>query len=157
VGSDVTEQRESSEKIAYLASYDTLTGLPNRMMVTDTLGEAMADADKWRTRCAFLMIDLDRFKAVNDTLGHLVGDQLLALVSERLRKLMTDNELCGRLGGDEFAIVLRDASDTDRIAHVAQAVIHALSQPYQVDSHTLYVGASVAPPSGRAMARPWKR
>ncbi|GAO56368.1 bifunctional diguanylate cyclase/phosphodiesterase [Novosphingobium sp. MD-1] len=143
VGSDVTEQRESSEKIAYLASYDTLTGLPNRMMVTDTLGEAMADADKWRTRCAFLMIDLDRFKAVNDTLGHLVGDQLLALVSERLRKLMTDNELCGRLGGDEFAIVLRDASDTDRIAHVAQAVIHALSQPYQVDSHTLYVGASV--------------
>ena len=78
VGSDVTEQRESSEKIAHMARYDTLTGLPNRMMVTEALGEAMRYADQWRTRCAFLMIDLDRFKAVNDTLGHVVGDQLLA-------------------------------------------------------------------------------
>lgn len=143
VGSDVTEQRESSEKIAYLARYDTLTGLPNRLLLTETLADAMRYASQWRTRCAFLMIDLDRFKAVNDTLGHLVGDQLLALVSERLKEQMSENELCGRLGGDEFAIVIRDASDTSRIAAVADAVIHALSQPYEVDHHTLYVGASV--------------
>jgi diguanylate cyclase (GGDEF)-like protein/PAS domain S-box-containing protein len=143
VGSDVTEQRESSDKIAYLARYDTLTGLPNRMMLTEALGEAMAYAQQWRTRCAFLMIDLDRFKAVNDTLGHQVGDQLLARVSERLKKLMTENELCGRLGGDEFAIVIRDASDKERVGKVASAVIDSLSQPYEVDHHTLYVGASV--------------
>ncbi len=143
VGSDVTQQRESSDKIAYLARYDTLTGLPNRLMLTEALGEAMRYAEQWRTRCAFLMLDLDRFKAVNDTLGHLVGDQLLARVSERLKKLMSDNEMCGRLGGDEFAIVVRDASDIERVNRVAQAVIESLSRPYEVDHHTLYVGVSI--------------
>ncbi|SLJ87213.1 diguanylate cyclase/phosphodiesterase with PAS/PAC sensor(s) [Novosphingobium mathurense] len=143
VGSDVTEARENSDKIAWLARYDTLTGLPNRMMLTEALGEALDYAEKWRTRCAFLMIDLDRFKAVNDSLGHLVGDQLLARVSERLKEQMTDNELCGRLGGDEFAIVIRDASDLAHIDRVAERVIKRLSQPYEVDQHTLYVGASV--------------
>lgn len=143
VGSDVTEQRESSDKIAHMARYDTLTGLPNRMMLTEALGEAMRYAAQWRTRCAFLMIDLDRFKAVNDTLGHLVGDQLLAKVSARLKDICSENELCGRLGGDEFAIVVRDASDLTRVQAVAQAVIHRLSAPYEVDHHTLYVGASV--------------
>jgi len=148
VGSDVTEQRESAEKIAYLARYDTLTGLPNRLMLTETLGDAMRFADQWRTRCAFLMIDLDRFKAVNDTLGHLVGDQLLARVSDRLKNLMSENELCGRLGGDEFAIVIRDASDHNRVSAIARAVIEALSQPYDIDHHTLYVGASVGSAMG---------
>jgi diguanylate cyclase (GGDEF)-like protein/PAS domain S-box-containing protein len=143
VGSDVTEQRESSEKIAHMARYDTLTGLPNRMMVTEALGEAMRYADQWRTRCAFLMIDLDRFKAVNDTLGHQIGDALLARVSERLKSLVTANELCGRLGGDEFAVVIRDASDHTRVQRVAEAVIEVLSRPYEVDHHTLYIGASV--------------
>ena len=143
VGSDVTEQRESSDKIAYLARYDTLTGLPNRLMLNEALAEALKYAEQWRTRCAFLMIDLDRFKAVNDTLGHLVGDQLLAKVSDRLKEELTDNEICGRLGGDEFAIVIRDASDLAHIEHVAQRVIERLSQPYEVDHHTLYVGASI--------------
>ena len=143
VGSDVTEQRESSDKIAYLARYDTLTGLPNRMMLNEALGDAMRYAEQWRTSCAFLMIDLDRFKSVNDTLGHLIGDQLLARVSERLKELITENELCGRLGGDEFAIVVRDASDLGRVEQVALRVIDRLSQPYEVDHHTLYVGASV--------------
>jgi len=94
------------------------------------------------------MIDLDRFKAVNDTLGHLVGDQLLARVSERLKEQMSENELCGRLGGDEFAIVIRDASDVDHVNRVAQRVIDRLSQPYEVDHHTLYVGASIGSASG---------
>ena len=143
VGSDVTEARESSEKIAYLARYDTLTGLPNRLMLMEALGDAMRYAEQWRTSCAFLMIDLDRFKAVNDSLGHQIGDRLLALVSHRLKGLMTDNELCGRLGGDEFAIVIRDASDRKRVNAVAAAAIEVLSQPYEVDHHTLYVGSSV--------------
>ncbi|GGA01342.1 hypothetical protein GCM10010923_07590 [Blastomonas marina] len=143
VGSDVTEQRESSEKIAYMARYDTLTGLPNRMCLTEALGGALRFAAQWRTRCAFLMIDLDRFKAVNDTLGHLVGDKLLAMVSERLQELMSENETCGRLGGDEFAIVIRDASDLSHVNRIAQTVITRLSQPYEVDDHTLFVGASV--------------
>ena len=143
VGSDVTEQRESDEKIAYLARYDTLTGLPNRLMLTEALGEAMRYADQWKSRCAFLMIDLDRFKSVNDSLGHQVGDRLLAQVSKRLQGVMSENEKCGRLGGDEFAVVIRDASDLQRVEKVAKSVIEALSKPYDVDNHTLYIGASV--------------
>ncbi|MDG5748832.1 EAL domain-containing protein [Qipengyuania sp. XHP0207] len=143
VGSDVTEQRESSEKIAYLARYDTLTQLPNRLMLNESLGEALEYAAHWRTRCAFLMIDLDRFKAVNDSLGHLIGDQMLAQVAGRLKSLMGEGELCGRLGGDEFAIVIRDASNRKRVDALARAVIEQLSEPYQIDNQILYVGASV--------------
>ncbi len=143
VGSDVTEQRESSEKIAYLARYDTLTGLPNRLMLTEALGEALRYAEQWKSRCAFLMIDLDRFKAVNDSLGHQVGDQLLAQVSDRLRSVMAKGEQCGRLGGDEFAVVIRDAAIKGRVATLAEDIIASLSAPYRVADKTLYIGASV--------------
>jgi diguanylate cyclase (GGDEF)-like protein len=148
VGSDVTLQRESSEKIAYLARYDTLTGLPNRLMVTESLKDALKYAEQWRTRCAFLMIDLDRFKAVNDSLGHQIGDQLLAQVSQRLEELASENEMCGRLGGDEFAVVIRDASDRGAVGNFAGKVIHTLSQPYDVENHKLYIGASVGSAMG---------
>ena len=143
VGSDVTEQRESDEKIAYLARFDTLTGLPNRRMLTEALGEALRYADQWRARCAFMMIDLDRFKSINDSLGHQVGDRLLEQVALRLKSIMSENEMCGRLGGDEFAVVIRDASDRNVVQGVANEIIQRLSLPYQVDHHTLYVGASV--------------
>nr|WP_281501207.1 EAL domain-containing protein [Erythrobacter sp. F6033] len=143
VGSDVTEQRESSEKIAYLARYDTLTSLPNRLQVHEALGEAIRYAEKWRTRCALLMIDLDRFKAVNDSLGHLTGDKLLAQVSARLKAKLGEGQMCGRLGGDEFAVVIRDASDGNKIEQISAEIIAALSEPYEVDLQTLYVGASV--------------
>ena len=143
VGSDVTEQRKSSEKIAYLARYDTLTSLPNRLQVNEALGEALQFAAQWRSRCALLMIDLDRFKAVNDSLGHMTGDKMLAQVSARLRAILPEDIMCGRLGGDEFAVVLKDASDSACIEETARQVIDALSEPYTVDQNTLYVGASV--------------
>jgi len=143
VGSDVTEQRKSSEKIAYLARFDTLTSLPNRLHLTETLREALHYSDQWRTRCALLMLDLDRFKSVNDSLGHMIGDKLLAQVSGRLKTLMGENLLCGRLGGDEFAIVIRDVQGPDAIRQLARSIIARLSEPYVVDQHTLYVGASV--------------
>ena len=143
VGSDVTEQRESADKISHMARFDTLTGLPNRLQLTEALGKAQQDSDKWNGRCGFMMIDLDRFKAVNDTLGHPVGDRLLARVSERLRSIMTDNELCGRLGGDEFAIVIKDASDSQYMEMLGDKIIGTVSRPYEVDQHTLYIGASV--------------
>ena len=143
VGSDVTEQRLSAEKINRLARYDALTGLPNRLMVNDTLTSALSEAGRWNGRCAFMMIDLDRFKAVNDTLGHPVGDRLLGRVSERLRQLMTENELVGRLGGDEFAVVVHDARDTERLERLARTIIETISAPYEIDQHTLYIGTSV--------------
>ena len=148
VGSDVTEERASADKINRMARLDTLTGLPNRLLINEALVRAMADADKWGSRCAFMMIDLDRFKAVNDTLGHPIGDRLLSRVSERLASLMTDNEIIGRLGGDEFAVVVRDASDTLRLEHLAQAIVDTLSRPYEIDQHTLYTGASVGLATG---------
>ncbi|MFZ5793338.1 MAG: putative bifunctional diguanylate cyclase/phosphodiesterase [Sphingomonas sp.] len=148
VGSDVTEQRASADKINRMARLDTLTGLPNRLLINEALVRAMADAEKWGSRCAFMMIDLDRFKAVNDTLGHPVGDRLLSRVSERLASLMSDNEIIGRLGGDEFAVVVRDASDTLRLERLAQMIVDTLSRPYEIDQHTLYTGASVGLATG---------
>ncbi len=143
VGSDVTEQRASSEKIAYLARYDTLTSLPNRLQINEGLGAALEHAGKFRTRCALLMVDLDRFKSVNDSLGHMTGDKLLAQVSARLQTIVGRDHLCGRLGGDEFAVVIADLEKPDIIDDIARRVISTLSEPYQVDHHTLYVGASV--------------
>jgi diguanylate cyclase (GGDEF)-like protein len=141
-GSDVTAERHSADKINRMARYDTLTGLPNRLQITEAVGDALAAAERWRSRCGFMMIDLDRFKAVNDTLGHAVGDRLLGRVTERLATLMTDNELCGRMGGDEFGVVLKDASD-QTLESLAHRIVDALSRPYEVDQHTLYIGASV--------------
>ena len=143
VGSDITQQRESADKISHMARFDTLTRLPNRLQLTEALAKALQAAEKWSGRCGFMMIDLDRFKAVNDTLGHPVGDRLLARVSDRLRSIMTDNELCSRLGGDEFAIVIKDASDMEYMELLAQKIIDTLSQLYEIDQHTLYIGASV--------------
>lgn len=153
VGSDITKQRESSDKIAQLARFDTLTNLPNRLHLTEALEQAMQDMERWNTRCGFLMIDLDRFKSVNDTLGHLIGDRLLAGVSERLRHVCSNNEVCGRLGGDEFAVVIREVHDTEYVEGLSLEIIEALSRPYEVDQHVLYIGASVgsaiAPRDGR--------
>ena len=143
VGSDVTEQRASADKIARMARFDQLTGLPNRLCVHEALTRALADAEKWGSRAAFMMIDLDRFKAVNDTLGHPVGDRLLGRVSERLAQVMEGRDVIGRLGGDEFAVVIRDAADAKRVEDLAHAIIRTLSESYEIDGHTLFIGASV--------------
>lgn len=143
VGSDITVQKESSERISQMARYDMLTNLPNRLHLTGELSSVIEQVAQWHRRCAFLMIDLDRFKSVNDTLGHLVGDQLLAQVAERLRKVCSANEICGRLGGDEFAVVIRDVPEPLYIDQLATAIIEAVSQPYLVDNHTLFIGASI--------------
>ncbi|NBC35621.1 EAL domain-containing protein [Novosphingobium sp. FSY-8] len=143
VASDVTDERETTQKITWLAKYDTLTGLPNRMMVTDALGDAVEAAVRGNYPCAFLMMDLDRFKAVNDTQGHPVGDQLLAAVAERLMALMDENALCGRLGGDEFCVVIRDASQKGYVGRLSRDIIASLSAPYHIGNHVLSIGASV--------------
>jgi diguanylate cyclase (GGDEF)-like protein len=153
VGSDVTVQRESADKIAQLARFDALTDLPNRLQLADAVNAALEGVERWNSRCAFLMIDLDRFKSVNDTLGHQVGDRLLQHVADRLRQVCGNNEVCGRIGGDEFAIVIREVVDTHYVEQLAEATIELLSRPYEVDQHTLYIGASIgsaiAPRDGR--------
>ncbi len=153
VGSDVTAARRSADKINHMAKFDTLTGLPNRLQLSEVLSDAMDKADQWRGRTGFMMIDLDRFKAVNDTLGHPIGDRLLTVVAQRLKSIMSDNELCGRLGGDEFAVVVKEVRDQSQMERISLQIIQTLSQPYEVDEHTLYIGASigaaVSPRDGR--------
>jgi diguanylate cyclase (GGDEF)-like protein/PAS domain S-box-containing protein len=143
VGSDVTEQRATAEQIARMARFDNLTGLPNRLSLNEDLARALAHAIDAKTRCAMLMIDLDRFKAVNDTLGHPVGDKLLAQVAARLKGLMERGMTCGRLGGDEFAVVLHNVPSADAAEDLAHRLINTISRPYVVDNHQLFVGASI--------------
>jgi len=118
------------------------------MDLAEDLAAAVDAVARWHTRCAFLMSDLDRFKSVNDTLGHLVGDQLLAQVAERIRRVCTSNEVCGRLGGDEFAVVIRDVPELIYIDRLAVAIIDAVSRPYVGDNHTLFIGASIGSATG---------
>ena len=143
VGSDVTEQRATAEQIAKMARFDNLTGLPNRLSLNEDLARALASALDAKARCALLIIDLDRFKAVNDTLGHPVGDKLLAQVAARLKGLMERGMTCGRLGGDEFAVVLHNVPSADAAEDLAKRLIATISRPYVVDNHQLFVGASI--------------
>ncbi|MDZ7894286.1 MAG: EAL domain-containing protein [Sphingobium sp.] len=143
VASDVTPQRENADRIAQLARFDMLTNLANRMQVTEALRDALEHVWQSGQRAGFLIIDLDRFKSVNDTLGHQAGDRLLMLVADRLRAVCGDRALCGRLGGDEFAVVIPELSNRLNLNRLALAIIETLSQPYEVDQDTLYIGACV--------------
>ena len=127
-----------------MARFDTLTGLPNRLLINETLARAMAEAEKWGSRCAFMMIDLDRFKAVNDTLGHPIGDRLLGRVSERLGAA-DDRQRDDRPAGRRRVRGRRPRRDRHRRGRAAGAARSSttLSRPYEVDQHTLYIGASV--------------
>jgi diguanylate cyclase (GGDEF)-like protein len=141
-GTDVTVERRAADKINRMARFDTLTGLPNRLHVSESLGEALAAAEQWRSRCAFVIVGLDRFKSVNDTLGHAIGDRLLIRAAERLQSLVGAGEICGRMGADEFGIVFPDGADQAKLERFAAGAIASLSQPYDIDQHSLYVGAS---------------
>ena len=153
VGSDVTAQREAAKKVSQLARFDPLTSLPNRLQLNEALASAIDGVEQWNSRCAFLMIDLDRFKTVNDALGHQIGDTLLEWVAEHLRNLCGASDICGRLGGDEFAIVIPELADMLYVDQLSVAIIERLSRPYEIDGHILHIGASVgsavAPTDGK--------
>lgn len=138
---DVTEARHATDRIAWLARHDTLTGLPNRAAFAERLAHAAAEATE--DGFAVLTIDLDRFKEVNDTLGHPFGDQLLKEAAERLRTLANPKDVVTRLGGDEFAVLQHAAGDPEIAATFAQRIIQALDRPFQFDGHTVVVGASI--------------
>ena len=142
VGSDITDIRLSHDRIAHLARFDPLTGLANRSLLRERLEEALARSTRTRTGCALLFVDLDRFKAVNDTLGHLAGDRLLREVAARLRQAMGAEAHIGRLGGDEFAVVLPESSAA-RADTASRAIVECLSQPFDVDGVPVSIGASV--------------
>jgi diguanylate cyclase (GGDEF)-like protein/PAS domain S-box-containing protein len=155
VGTDVTERHRSVERIDRMARFDALTSLANRAHVIAALGDALREGHCTGGRSTLMLIDLDRFKQVNDTLGHPVGDKLLVAVAGRLRALAGPDDVCGRLGGDEFAVVVPDADDRDRVEALAETIVTSLSAPYEIEGHRLHIGASVgtatAPRDGRVV------
>jgi diguanylate cyclase (GGDEF)-like protein len=143
IGTDLTEQRKSEREISRLARFDSLTGLPNRAMMRQTLDEALRNAAHRKKGCALFMIDLDRFKNVNDTLGHPVGDALLREVAERLTSVMGNHGQVGRLGGDEFQAVFPGAVDIGLLESLARTLIEQVSRPYMIEGNKVTIGASV--------------
>ena len=142
-GTDLTEKKRSQEKASRLALYDSLTGLANRFQMAQSLEKILDAPVEMHRSCAVLLIDLDRFKQVNDTLGHPAGDSLLNLVAERIEKTVGDNGRVGRLGGDEFKVLLPGEIRRERLASIAAGIIVALSQPYAIDGHRVVIGASI--------------
>jgi len=151
--SDISERKEREERVRHLAHHDFLTDLPNRVLLNDRITQAISMAERNRTQAAVMFLDLDRFKNVNDSLGHSVGDKLLQEVARRLRGSMRSSDTVSRQGGDEFVILIPDMADAADVARAAQKVLDAVAQPYSIDGHELAttpsIGISVYPNDGR--------
>ncbi len=137
------EQRQLTDQLAHQARHDALTGLPNRSFLQERLEEAVADARRDSRLLAVLFIDLDRFKQINDTLGHPVGDLVLQQVAQRLAAPLRQCDILGRLGGDEFMVLLMDLPDQQYARKVARELLDALKAPFHVESYELFVTASI--------------
>src|SRR5437660_5892470 len=151
---DVSSRIQAEERLQYLATRDALTGLPNRVLLQERLTQAIAQARRSHQRVGVLFIDLDRFKNVNDTLGHRIGDELLKEVSRALSHALREVDLLARLGGDEFMVVVEEFEEPAMLNRIAQKVQEAVSQPFEVEEHDIYVtssiGISVYPDDGDA-------
>jgi diguanylate cyclase (GGDEF)-like protein/PAS domain S-box-containing protein len=150
--SDTSQQKRDAERIRFLAYYDALTGLPNRTLLADRTAKAIATAQRSGSQVALLFMDLDGFKHVNDSLGHLVGDTLLRLVGERLGEQTRRSDTLARFGGDEFVLLLTDVEGPESIAIAAQRCLDALASPFKLENHdidiTTSIGISVYPDDG---------
>ena len=140
---DITAPRRDHLAAIRLASFDALTGLSNRQRITQQLSTTLTAFKVSNRACATLLIDLDRFKQVNDTLGHLIGDKLLKQVARRLERIVDKSWELGRLGGDEFQIILPDIDDREVLADLARKIIALLAEPFAIDGSRCVVGASV--------------
>ncbi|MHB8788138.1 MAG: putative bifunctional diguanylate cyclase/phosphodiesterase [Thauera sp.] len=141
--SDISEQRVAEERIRHLAHHDALTDLPNRTLLNDRLGVAMDHARRNGQPLALLFIDLDRFKYVNDTLGHPLGDRLLQTVAQRLRAVLREGDTLARLGGDEFVVLVEGLAGPEDAERVAGKLLQTMQQPVVLDGHELFVGGSI--------------
>ncbi|MCB2087271.1 MAG: EAL domain-containing protein [Sphingomonadaceae bacterium] len=140
---DITAVRESQRDASRLAQYDSLTGLANRHRMTKRLTATLTAYKAAKRSCALMMLDLDRFKQVNDTLGHPAGDELLKQVAQRLQRIIGKTGEIGRLGGDEFQVILPDMDDRGDLGDLAERVIQMVSQPYSIDGSRAIIGTSV--------------
>ncbi|WP_125558299.1 EAL domain-containing protein [Pseudoalteromonas rubra] len=150
--SDITERKNAEEKIARLAYFDELTGLPNRRLFYDRLSMALASAQRDKHKLSVMFIDLDRFKEVNDTLGHSAGDKLLSQVSERIKAILKPGDTLARLGGDEFVVLLTEVEHMEDVVGFADQVLSELSVPFALGelnvAATASLGAAIYPEDG---------
>ncbi|MBY8951970.1 EAL domain-containing protein [Pseudomonas carnis] len=143
VFSDISAMKNSEHELAHLAHHDPLTDLPNRLLFTDRAEQALASAQVHKRGCALLLMDLDHFKIINDSLGHNVGDQLLKLVAERLSGLFGPGVTLARLGGDEFAVLAESCPQVVQAAALAQRMLNAMKDPFIFDGNQLFISASI--------------
>lgn len=140
---DITERKHMENQMQHLAHHDLLTGLPNRTLINDRLAQAIAYAMRESALLALMFIDLDKFKPVNDTLGHEIGDLLLKQVAERLRQSVRASDTVARIGGDEFVVLLPVIDSSHDAAIVADKIIHALEIPFEIKKHTINISSSI--------------
>jgi diguanylate cyclase (GGDEF)-like protein/PAS domain S-box-containing protein len=140
---DITERKRAEARLAFMAQHDGLTGLPNRILLRQRLDELLAHTRRSGDKVAVMFLDLDNFKAINDTLGHAVGDKLLKGVTRRLRSSLREEDAIARLGSDEFAIVQAGIARPEDIAQLAKRLIETVSEPYLFDGNTIVSGASI--------------
>jgi diguanylate cyclase (GGDEF)-like protein len=142
-GTDLTERRRADAEITRLALFDGLTGLANRQRLRLALDQTLSQPAASQRMTSLFLLDLDRFKAVNDTLGHQMGDSLLKQVAQRLQRTIGEAGLVGRLGGDEFQVIMPGQADRDRLGELARRVIFDLSQPYSIEGSAVSIGCSI--------------
>jgi diguanylate cyclase (GGDEF)-like protein/PAS domain S-box-containing protein len=146
---DITQLKQSEERLDFLAHHDTLTGLPNRLLFKDRLTKALQHANRKRNKVAVMFIDLDRFKNVNDSLGHTVGDELLKQVSQRLKQSTRDADTLARISGDEFVLMIEDSFTVESTTNVLNKIMEAFRKPFKLKRHqvltTCSIGVSVFP------------
>jgi diguanylate cyclase (GGDEF)-like protein len=140
---DISERKQAEERITHLAQHDSLTDLPNRALFTDRLQQALKCAEREGERRALMFMDLDRFKPVNDTYGHAVGDQLLQEAALRMRKCIRASDTVGRIGGDEFVVLLPKLAGERVAQQVAEKLRSALAEPFVLAGHSLNISSSI--------------
>ncbi|NUT74969.1 EAL domain-containing protein [Pseudomonas sp. C1C7] len=143
VFSDISAIKHSEQERMHLAHYDPLTDLPNRLLFTDRAKQALTSAQLHKRGCALLLIDLDHFKMINDSLGHTIGDQLLKAVAERLKAMFEPGITLARLGGDEFAVLAENCPQVEQAAALARRIIDGLKQAFPIDGHQLFINTSI--------------
>jgi diguanylate cyclase (GGDEF)-like protein len=140
---DITERKRAAAKIEHMALHDSLTGLPNRLLLQDRVAQTLARVQRDSGVFAFALIDLDRFKQINDTLGHAIGDEVLKIVAQRLSDAVRSSDTVVRMGGDEFALLLPDIVQSEQAIEVGQKILAALSDVMIIETHRLHVSASI--------------
>lgn len=150
---DISARKQAEEQISFLAFHDALTRLPNRLLAKDHLQQAILAAKHENAKVALLFIDLDNFKTINDSLGHVIGDGLLQGVAVRLRECLRDTDTLSRQGGDEFLIVLNSVCDTESVTMVVEKILERIAEPFEIDQHelsiSLSIGIAVYPDDGK--------